>query len=62
MKDSLDPVLFTPIQLRQLEIQNRVMVFADVPILGKPRALLGPGIICILGNSQHLESDYCVLK
>ena len=26
MKDSLDPVLFTPIQLRQLEIQNRVMV------------------------------------
>ena len=26
VKDSLDPVLFTPIQLRQLEIQNRVMV------------------------------------
>ena len=26
MKDSLDPVLFTPLQLRQLEIQNRVMV------------------------------------
>ena len=26
MKDFLDPVLFTPIQLRQLEIQNRVMV------------------------------------
>ena len=26
VKDFLDPVLFTPIQLRQLEIQNRVMV------------------------------------
>ena len=26
VKDSLDPVLFTPLQLRQLEIQNRVMV------------------------------------
>lgn len=26
MKDSLDPVLFTPLQLRQLQIQNRVMV------------------------------------
>jgi 2,4-dienoyl-CoA reductase-like NADH-dependent reductase (Old Yellow Enzyme family) len=26
VKDSLDPVLFTPIQLRQLKIQNRVMV------------------------------------
>jgi 2,4-dienoyl-CoA reductase-like NADH-dependent reductase (Old Yellow Enzyme family) len=26
VKDSLDPVLFTPLQLRQLQIQNRVMV------------------------------------